>query len=174
MSRYRRWLRCCCQLPQLGTGTANANSTLIRQWPSSSHLCWMRSNTNKPGPLHRPTPKTPPSGIPPNMTGHRARAGCTVGCIARVADQVKAANAAKAGSTLKEEDRPHRQPSTSFHSYKQNRNAGRAAHPVPSKDKMSQFLKLKEEVVKWLQGYIQRNAKHITCSLTPDHKAVKC
>ena len=24
------------------------------------------------------------------------------------------------------------------------------------------------------QGYVQRRAKHITCSLTPDHKAVKC
>ena len=73
-----------------------------------------------------------------------------------------------------EEDRPHRPPSTSSHSYEQNRNAGRAAHPVPSKDEMSQFLKLKEEVTKWPQGYIQRRAKHITCSLTPDHEAVKC
>ena len=51
---------------------------------------------------------------------------------------------------------------------------GSAAHPVPSKDEMSQFLKLKEEVVKRLQGYIQRHAKHITRSLTPDHEAVKC
>ena len=73
-----------------------------------------------------------------------------------------------------EEDRPHRPLSSSSHSYEQNRNSGRAAHPVPSKDKMSQFLKLKEEVVKWPQGYIQRCAKHITLSLTPDHKAVKC
>ena len=39
---------------------------------------------------------------------------------------------------------------------------------------MSQFLKLKEEVTKWPQGYVQRRAKHITCSLTPDHEAVKC
>ena len=39
---------------------------------------------------------------------------------------------------------------------------------------MSQFLKLKEEVMKWPQGYIQRHAKHIIHSLTPDHKAVKC
>ena len=45
---------------------------------------------------------------------------------------------------------------------------------MPSKDKMSQFLKLKEEVVKWPQGYIQRCAKHIALFLTPDHEAVKC
>ena len=37
---------------------------------------------------------------------------------------------------------------------------------------MSQFLKLKEEVTKQLQGYVQRHAKHIVCSLTPDHEAV--
>ena len=34
--------------------------------------------------------------------------------------------------------------------------------------------KLKEEVTKWPQGYVQRHAKHIARSLTPDHKAVKC
>ena len=28
--------------------------------------------------------------------------------------------------------------------------------------------------MRWLQGCIQRCAKHITCSLTPDHEAVKC
>ena len=39
---------------------------------------------------------------------------------------------------------------------------------------MSAFLKLKEEVMKQLQGYIQRHAKHIARSLTPDHEAVKC
>ena len=73
-----------------------------------------------------------------------------------------------------EEDRPRRPPSTSSHSYEQNRNAGRATHPVPSKDEMSQFLKLKEEVTKQPQGYVQRCAKHIARSLTPDHEAVKC
>ena len=73
-----------------------------------------------------------------------------------------------------EEERSRRPLSTSSHSYEQNRNAGLAAHPVPSKDEMSAFLKLKEEVMKWPQGYVQRRAKHITCSLTPDHEAVKC
>ena len=62
----------------------------------------------------------------------------------------------------------------SSHSYEQNRNVGCTAHPAPSRDEMSQFLKLKEEVVKWPQGYIQRHAKHIISSLTPNHKAVKC
>ena len=39
---------------------------------------------------------------------------------------------------------------------------------------MFAFLKLKEEVTKWPQGYVARRAKHIACSLTPDHEAVKC
>ena len=73
-----------------------------------------------------------------------------------------------------EEDRPHQPSGTSSHSYEQHRNAGHAAHLVPSKDEMSQFLKLKEEVMKQSQGYIQRHAKHIIHSLTPDHEAVKC
>ena len=47
-----------------------------------------------------------------------------------------------------EEDKSHQLPSTSSHSYEQNRNAGCAAHPVPSKDKMSTILKLKKEVTK--------------------------
>ena len=72
------------------------------------------------------------------------------------------------------EDRSCRSPSASSHSYKQTRNTGCATHLVPSKDEVSQFLKLKAEVVKWPQGYIQRRAKHIACSLTPDHEAVKC
>ena len=39
---------------------------------------------------------------------------------------------------------------------------------------MSAFLKLKEEVMKQPQGYVARCTKHIACSLTPDHEAVKC
>ena len=39
---------------------------------------------------------------------------------------------------------------------------------------MSAFLKFKEEVTKWPQGYVTRCAKHIAHSLTPDHKVVKC
>ena len=39
---------------------------------------------------------------------------------------------------------------------------------------MSQFLKLKEEVTEQPQGYVQRCAKHIARSLTPDHEAIKC
>ena len=71
------------------------------------------------------------------------------------------------------EDRSRRPPSTSSHSYEQNRNAGRAAHPVHFKDEMSAFLKLKEEVTKQPQGYITRCAKHIARSLSPDHEPVK-
>ena len=39
---------------------------------------------------------------------------------------------------------------------------------------MSNFLKLKEEVVKHAQSYILRRALAISCTLTPDHEAVKC
>ena len=40
--------------------------------------------------------------------------------------------------------------------------------------KMSNFLKLKEEVVKHAQSYIRRCTLAIGCTLTPDHEAVKC
>ena len=73
-----------------------------------------------------------------------------------------------------EEDRSCRLLSTSSHSYEQTRSSGCAAHLVPSKEELSKFLKLKEEVVKQPQGYIQGHAKLITCTLTPNHKAVKC
>ena len=39
---------------------------------------------------------------------------------------------------------------------------------------MSNFLKLKEEVVKHTQSYIQRHALAIGHTLAPDHEAVKC
>ena len=73
-----------------------------------------------------------------------------------------------------EEDRSRQPPSTSSHSYEQTRSSGHAAHPVPSKEELSKFLKLKEEVVKQPQGYIQGRAKHIAHTLTPNHEAVKC
>ena len=47
-------------------------------------------------------------------------------------------------------------------------------HLAPSKEELSKFLKLKEEVVKRPQGYIQGHAKHIACTLTPNHEVVKC
>ena len=82
-------------------------------------------------------------------------------------------HAARAGDALKKiGPADHRVPVP--RSYEQNRNAGHAAQPVPSKDEMSAFLKLKEEVTKQPQGYITRCAKHIAHSLTPDHEAVKC
>ena len=48
-----------------------------------------------------------------------------------------------------------------------------AEQPVPRKD-LSNFLKLKEEVVKYPQNYIRRQAPAIFRSLGPDHEAVKC
>ena len=73
-----------------------------------------------------------------------------------------------------EEDRSCRLLNISSHSYKQTRSSGCATHPVPSKEELSKFLKLKEEVVKQPQGYIQGCAKHIARTLTPNHEAVKC
>ena len=72
------------------------------------------------------------------------------------------------------EDRSHRPPSTSSHNYEQTRGSGCTTHPVLSKDELSKFLKLKEEGVKWPQGYIQGHAKLIAHTLTPYHEAVKC
>ena len=72
------------------------------------------------------------------------------------------------------EDRSHRLPSTSSHSYKQTRSSGHATHLAPSKEELLKFLKLKEEVVKRPQGYIQGCAKHISRTLSPNHDAVKC
>ena len=45
---------------------------------------------------------------------------------------------------------------------------------MPSKDEISAFLKLKQEVTKQPQGYVARCAKYIAHSLAPDHEAVKC
>ena len=42
------------------------------------------------------------------------------------------------------------------------------------RSEMSNFLKLKEEVVKHAQSYIRRHALAIGCTLAPDHEAVKC
>ena len=50
----------------------------------------------------------------------------------------------------------------------------RGRNPAGPCSKMSNFLKLKEEVVKHAQSYIQRRALAIGCTLTPDHEAVKC
>ena len=63
---------------------------------------------------------------------------------------------------------------TSSHSYEQTRSGEHTTHPAPSKEELSKFLKLKEEVTKRPQGYIQGHAKHIACTLTPNHEAVKC
>ena len=71
------------------------------------------------------------------------------------------------------EDRSRQPLSTSSHSYEQTRSSGHTGHPVPSNDELSKFLKLKKEVVKQPQSYIQGHAKLITRTLAPDHEVVK-
>ena len=73
-----------------------------------------------------------------------------------------------------EEDRSCQPPSTSSHNCEQTRGSGCTTHPAPSKDELSKFFKLKEEVVKQPQGYIQSCAKLIDRTLTTDHETVKC
>ena len=51
---------------------------------------------------------------------------------------------------------------------------GQSAKQSAPRSKMSNFLKLKEEVVKHAKGYIQRLALAIGRTLAPDHEAVKC
>ena len=204
---------------------------MIRPWPSDSHLRWMKSNVNEPGPLHRLTPRMSPIRDHAQHEGHENRdRGCSMTRdrpdrqleLDRVHSKSRACNrvhsksrrrskSSKCSKSRKrskswrwsksrgrgghevhkpgvwlsqrarsqsrghpEKDRSRRPPSTSSHSYEQNRNAGHATHPVPSKDEMSTFLKLKEEVTKQPQGYIAKCAKHIARSLTPDHEVVKC
>ena len=54
------------------------------------------------------------------------------------------------------------------------KQGGRSAEQSVPCSEMSNFLKLKEEVVKHAQSYIWRHALAIGHTLTPDHEAVKC
>ena len=54
------------------------------------------------------------------------------------------------------------------------KQGGRSAEQSAPCSEMSNFLKLKEEVVKHTQSYIQRHALAIGRTLAPDHEAVKC
>ena len=65
-------------------------------------------------------------------------------------------------------EEPSRSPSNTT---KQGRRS--AEQSVPHSE-MSNFLKLKEEVVKHAQSYIRRCALAIGCTLAPDHEAIKC
>ena len=129
-----------------------------------------------------------------NWIGHATRVAsevraaneARVGNAPRVADTVRAGHAVTtrygnqecghpSGDGARARGAPACQPpSTSSHSYKQTRSGGRATHPAPSREELSKFLKLKEEVTKWPQGYIQGCAKHIARILTPNHEVVKC
>ena len=54
------------------------------------------------------------------------------------------------------------------------KQGGRSAEQSAPCSEMSNFLKLKEEVVKHAQSYIRRHTLAIGCTLTLDHEAVKC
>ena len=54
------------------------------------------------------------------------------------------------------------------------KQGGWSAEQSAPHSKMSNFLKLKEEVVKHAQSYIRRHALAIGHTLAPDHEAIKC
>ena len=65
-------------------------------------------------------------------------------------------------------EEPSRPPSNT------TRQGGHSAEQSVPRSKMSNFLKLKEQVVTHAQSYIRRRALTIGCTLAPDHEAVKC
>ena len=65
-------------------------------------------------------------------------------------------------------EEPSRSPSNAM------KQGGWSAEQSAPHSEMSNFLKLKEEVVKHAQSYIWRRALAIGRTLAPDHKAVKC
>ena len=54
------------------------------------------------------------------------------------------------------------------------KQSGQSAEQLVPGSKQSNFLKLKEEVVKHAQSYIRRRTQAIGRTLAPDHEAVKC
>ena len=54
------------------------------------------------------------------------------------------------------------------------KQGGQSAEQSAPHSEMSNFLKLKEGVVKHTQSYIRRHTLAIGCTLAPDHEAVKC
>ena len=71
-------------------------------------------------------------------------------------------------SSQRRREEPSRSPSNTT---KQGRQS--AEQSVPHSE-TSNFLKLKEEVVKHAQSYIRRRALAIGRTLAPDHEAIKC
>ena len=65
-------------------------------------------------------------------------------------------------------EEPSRSPSNA------TKQGGWSAEQSAPRSEMSNFLKLKEEVVKHTQSYIQSCALAIGRTLTPDHEAIKC
>ena len=71
-------------------------------------------------------------------------------------------------SSQRRREEPSRSPSNT------TKQGGWSAELSAPRSKMSNFLKLKEEVVKHAQSYIQRRALAIGHTLALDHEAVKC
>ena len=71
-------------------------------------------------------------------------------------------------SSQRRREEPSRSPSNT------TKQGGPNTEQSAPRSEMSNFLKLKEEVVKHAQSYIQRCALAIGRTLTPDHEAIKC
>ena len=65
-------------------------------------------------------------------------------------------------------EEPSRSPSNTM------KQGGQSTEQSVPRSEMSNFLKLKEEVVKHAQSYIWRHALAIGRTLAPDHEAIKC
>ena len=138
MSWYSQWLQCHCQSPQLGTGTTNTNSTLIRPWPSGSHLHWMRSNANEPGPLHRP-PKDAPIW---DHTQHEGHENCDWGCsrtrdrldrpleLDKVRSKSRAHSRAHSKSRRRSKSHKHSKRRKRSKSWRRSKSRGHGGHEV--------------------------------------------
>ena len=68
----------------------------------------------------------------------------------------------------------HRREEPSWSPSNTTKQGGWSAEQSVPHSKMSNFLKLKEEVVKHAQSYIRRHTLAIGHTLAPDHEAVKC
>ena len=71
-------------------------------------------------------------------------------------------------SSQRRREEPSRSPSNT------TKQGGQSAEQLVPRSETSNFLKLKEEVVKHAQSYIQRCTLAIGRTLAPDHEAIKC
>ena len=68
----------------------------------------------------------------------------------------------------------HRREGSSQSTTSPTKQGGRSTEQSAPRSELSNFLKLKEEVVKHTQNYIRRYTHAIHRTLAPDHEAVKC